>query len=43
MPPLLEDLAFAERLKEALPNARLFLFGNVIQTTLESTGAGRLG
>jgi magnesium-protoporphyrin IX monomethyl ester (oxidative) cyclase len=35
MPSLLEDLAFADRLKQALPNARVFLFGNVIQTTLD--------
>ena len=35
MPSLLEDLAFADRLKLALPGARVFLFGNVILSTLE--------
>jgi len=35
MPSLLEDLAFADRLKQALPGARVFLFGNVILSTLD--------
>jgi magnesium-protoporphyrin IX monomethyl ester (oxidative) cyclase len=35
MPSLLEDLAFANRLKTALPHARVFVFGNVILSTLD--------
>lgn len=35
MPSLLEDLAFANELKAALPNSKLFVFGTVIMATLD--------
>jgi anaerobic magnesium-protoporphyrin IX monomethyl ester cyclase len=35
MPSLLEDLAFADRLKALRPGCRVFVFGTVIMTTLE--------
>jgi magnesium-protoporphyrin IX monomethyl ester (oxidative) cyclase len=35
MPSLLEDLAFADRLKARLPQSRVFVFGNVIQSTVD--------
>ena len=35
MPSLSQDVAFANRVKLALPEARVFLFGSVIMTTLD--------
>src|SRR5258708_2473945 len=35
IPTLSPDLHFANRIKERLPHVRLFLFGNVIMTTLD--------
>jgi magnesium-protoporphyrin IX monomethyl ester (oxidative) cyclase len=35
MPSLPQDLAFANRIKAAVPDARVFVFGNVILSTLD--------
>ena len=35
MPSLSQDVAFANRIKFSLPDARVFLFGSVIMTTLD--------
>lgn len=35
MPSLPQDLAFANRMKQLLPNARVFVFGTVIMSTLD--------
>ena len=35
MPSLAQDLAFANRIKEGLPDCRVFVFGTVIMATLD--------